>query len=161
MQGARRGPWWLPRASRATPQTPLSLPTLRDRGDFPSCRVVASLLGHYPTASAPPCLRGNLPRSRPREILRQAPKAARLTARRSAASAAGAAAAGSRGCTVLRRRRGARSIGGACLHQRHALIVRQQLHVGPPLREFLIGDARLRAQQQKIVRRTEPRAPHS
>src|SRR3981189_3629672 len=50
-----------------------SLPTLRDRADFPSCGVVASLLGHYPTASAPPCLRGNLPRSRPREILRQAP----------------------------------------------------------------------------------------
>src|SRR5882762_3233908 len=73
MQGARRRPWWLPRASRATPQTPLSLPTLRDRADFPSCGVVASLLGHYPIASAPPCLRGNLPRSRPREILRQAP----------------------------------------------------------------------------------------
>src|SRR6267154_2310439 len=67
MQGARRGPWWLPRASRATPQTPLSLPTLRDRADFPSCGVVASLLGAYPTASAPPCLRGNLPRSRPCE----------------------------------------------------------------------------------------------
>src|ERR1700687_3595587 len=75
MQGARRGPWWLPRASRATPQTPLSLPTLRDRADFPSCGVVASLLGAYPTASAPPCLRGNLPRSRPREILTQAPQA--------------------------------------------------------------------------------------
>src|SRR5258706_12777938 len=73
MQGARRGPWWLPRESRATPQTPLSLPTLRDRADFPSCGVVASLLGHYPIASAPPCLRGNLPRSRPRRILRQAP----------------------------------------------------------------------------------------
>src|SRR5229473_8068236 len=91
MQGARRRPWWLPRASRATPQTPhrtdpltrhgttvaheqTALPTLRDRADFPSCGVVASLLGHYPTASAPPCLRGNLPRSRPREILRQAPR---------------------------------------------------------------------------------------
>src|SRR5260370_38461542 len=73
MQGARRGPWWVPRASRATPQTPLSLPTLRDRADFPSCGVVASLLGTYPTSSAPPCLRGNLPRSRPRRILRQAP----------------------------------------------------------------------------------------
>src|ERR1700676_2417815 len=73
MQGARRRPWWVPPASRATPQTPLSLPTLRDRADFPSCGVVASLLGIYPTASAPPCLRGNLPRSRPREILRQAP----------------------------------------------------------------------------------------
>src|SRR5258708_8667593 len=59
--------------SRATPQTPLSLPTLRDRADFPSCGVVASLLGHYPTAAAPPCLRGNLPRSRPRRVLRQAP----------------------------------------------------------------------------------------
>src|SRR5882762_9707336 len=76
MQGARRRPWWLRRASRATPQTPLSLPTLRDRADFPSCGVVASLLGAYPTASAPPCLRGNLPRSRPREILRQAPGSA-------------------------------------------------------------------------------------
>src|ERR1700688_175197 len=115
MQGARRRPWWLPRASRATPQTPQrtdpparpntmvaleqsALPTLRDRADFPSCGVVlgapaprpvgpprsrrssrlpadlvASLLGIYPTSSAPPCLRGNLPRSRPREILRQAP----------------------------------------------------------------------------------------
>src|SRR5882672_3366415 len=77
------------RNSRATPQTPQrtdpparpntmvaleqsALPTLRDRADFPSCGVVASLLGHYPTASAPPCLRGNLPRSRPRRILRQA-----------------------------------------------------------------------------------------
>src|SRR6202030_3015830 len=56
----------------ATPQTPLFLTTRRDRADFPSCGVVASLLGHYPTASAPPCLRGNLPRSRPRGILRQA-----------------------------------------------------------------------------------------
>src|SRR5882672_5365420 len=74
MQGARRRPWWVPRASRATPQTPLSLPTLRDRADFPSCGVVASLLGYYPTSSAPPCLRGNLPRSRPRGILRQAPR---------------------------------------------------------------------------------------
>jgi len=78
MQGARRRPWWLPRASRATPQTPQrtdpparsnttvahqqsALPTLRDRADFPSCGVVASLLGIYPTSSAPPCLRGNLP----------------------------------------------------------------------------------------------------
>src|ERR1022692_176448 len=76
-----------------------SLPPLRTLADFPSCGVVlgapcaspcgpprsrrssrlpadlvASLLGHYPTASAPPCLRGNLPRSRPREILRQAPE---------------------------------------------------------------------------------------
>src|SRR5712675_977918 len=73
MQGARRRPWWVLWTSRATPQTPLSLPTLRDRADFPSCGVVASLLGTYPTASAPPCLRGNLPRSRPRRILRQAP----------------------------------------------------------------------------------------
>src|SRR6266436_9464296 len=78
MQGARRGPWWLPRASRATPQTPLSLPTLRDRADFPSCGVVASLLGIYPTSPAPPCLRGNLPRSRPRGILRQAPSLSSL-----------------------------------------------------------------------------------
>src|SRR6202030_108835 len=117
MQGARRRPWWLPWASRATPQTPQrtdpparpntmvaleqsALPTLRDdRADFPSCGVVlgapaprpvgpprsrrssrlpadlvASLLGTYPTASAPPCLRGNLPRSRPRRILIQAPR---------------------------------------------------------------------------------------
>src|SRR5258706_4285347 len=73
MQGARRRLWWLLGASRATPQTPLSLPTLRDRADFPSSIVVASLLGHYPTASAPPRLRGNLPRSRPRRRLRQAP----------------------------------------------------------------------------------------
>ncbi len=29
MQGARRRPWWLPRASRATPQTPLSLEAAR------------------------------------------------------------------------------------------------------------------------------------
>src|SRR5260370_19297330 len=72
---ARRAaqPVVVPRASRATPQTPLSLPTLRDRADFPSCGVVASLLGIYPTASAPPCLRGNLPRPRPRQILSQAP----------------------------------------------------------------------------------------
>src|SRR5260221_9433472 len=69
----------VPRASRATPQTPLSLPTLRDRADFPSCGVVASLLGAYPTASAPPCLRGNLPRSRPRRILRQAPETFKST----------------------------------------------------------------------------------
>src|SRR5229473_3901799 len=75
MQGARRRPWWLPRASRATPQTPhrtdpltrhgttvaheqTALPTLRDRADFPSCGVVASLLGYYPTSSAPPHLSG-------------------------------------------------------------------------------------------------------
>src|SRR5467141_3436871 len=90
MQGARPRPWWLPRASRATPQTPQrtdpparpntmvaleqsALPTLRDRADFPSCGVVASLLGIYPTASAPPPLSGNLPRSRPRRLLSQAP----------------------------------------------------------------------------------------
>jgi hypothetical protein len=75
MQGARRRPWWLPRASRATPQTPhrtdplarhgttvaheqTALPTLRDRADFPSCGVVASSLGLDPTASAPPHLSG-------------------------------------------------------------------------------------------------------
>src|SRR5260221_12489883 len=97
MQGARRRPWWLPRASRATPQTPQrteppappntmvaleqsALPTLRDRADFPSCGVVASSLGVGPTSSAPPCLRGNLPRSRPREILRQAPWLLAMTA---------------------------------------------------------------------------------
>ncbi len=47
---ARRAapPVVVPRASRATPQTPLSLPTLRDRADFPSCGVVASLLGIIP-----------------------------------------------------------------------------------------------------------------
>src|SRR5450631_4714694 len=50
------------------------LPTPRERADFPSFVVVASSLGLDPTASAPPRLRGNLPRSRPRRILRQAPK---------------------------------------------------------------------------------------
>src|ERR1700737_3100301 len=73
MQGARRRPWWAPRTSRATPQTPLSLPTLRERADFSSFVVVASLLELGPTASAPPRLRKNLPRSRPRGIPRQAP----------------------------------------------------------------------------------------
>src|ERR1700688_4547751 len=73
MQGAWRRPWRAPRTSRATPQTPLSLPTLRERADFPSFVVVASSLGLDPTASAPPRLRGNLPRSRLRGILRQAP----------------------------------------------------------------------------------------
>src|SRR5467141_3987290 len=73
MQGARRRPWWLPRASRATPQTPLSLPTLRDRADFPSCGVVASLLGIYPTASAPPHLSGKSAAVAATEIFRQAP----------------------------------------------------------------------------------------
>src|ERR1700730_6055146 len=90
MQGARRRPWWVPRTSRATPQTPQltdllaplnptvaheqsALPTLRERADFPSFVVVASLLGLDPTASAPPRLRKNLPRSRPRGILRQDP----------------------------------------------------------------------------------------
>src|SRR5450631_2347786 len=63
------------RSSRATPQTPLSQPTRRDQADFPSFIVVASLLGLDPTASAPPRLRGNLPRSRPRRMLRQAPRA--------------------------------------------------------------------------------------
>jgi hypothetical protein len=33
MQGARRRPWWIPRPSRATPQTPLAEPTLRERTD--------------------------------------------------------------------------------------------------------------------------------
>src|ERR1700730_8575401 len=83
--------------SRATPQTPQrtdpparsnttvahqqsALPTLRDRADFPSCGVVASSLGAYPTSSAPPCLRGNLPRSRPRGTLRQASKVLTLLA---------------------------------------------------------------------------------
>src|SRR5450631_4225579 len=61
------------RPSRATPQTPLSQPTRRERADFPSFVVVASSLGLDPTTSAPPRLRGNLPRSRPRRILRQAP----------------------------------------------------------------------------------------
>src|SRR5882762_3392665 len=87
----------VPRASRATPQTPhrtdplsrhgttvaheqTALPTLRDRADFPSSIVVASLLGPCPTASAPPRLRGNLPRSRPCEILRQAPRLKKVRA---------------------------------------------------------------------------------
>jgi len=56
MQGARRRPWRAPRTSRATPQTPLSQPTLRTLADFPSFIVVASLLGLRPTASAPPRL---------------------------------------------------------------------------------------------------------
>src|SRR5258706_2429428 len=73
MQGARRSPWWVPRASRATPQTPLTLPTLRTLANFASFVVVASLLGIYPTASAPPRLKRNLPRSRPRGMLGQAP----------------------------------------------------------------------------------------
>jgi cell division septation protein DedD len=76
MQGARRRPWRAPRSSRATPQTPLSQPTRRERADFPSFVVVASSLGLDPTTSAPPRLRGNLPRSRPRRILRQAPQPA-------------------------------------------------------------------------------------
>src|ERR1700676_3500842 len=80
MQGARRRRWRAPRTSRATPQTPLSLPTLRERADFPSFVVVASLLELGPTASAPPRLRQNLPRSRPREILRQAPAPASVEA---------------------------------------------------------------------------------
>ena len=46
MQGARRGPWLIPRASRATPQTPLPEPTLRERTDLPSFIVVASSLEH-------------------------------------------------------------------------------------------------------------------
>src|SRR5882724_9966365 len=45
MQGARRGPWLIPRPSRATPQTPLPEPTLRERTDLPSFVVVASSLG--------------------------------------------------------------------------------------------------------------------
>src|ERR1700731_3590409 len=73
MQGARRRPWFIPRASRATPQTPLAEPTLRERTDLPSFVVVASSLGAYPTSSAPPRLKANPSRSRPRGILRQAP----------------------------------------------------------------------------------------
>src|SRR5580693_9116753 len=76
MQGARRGPWWALRPSRATPQTPLTKPTLRDRADFASSVVVASSLGVDPTSSAPPRLKRNLPRSRPRGLLRQAPRLA-------------------------------------------------------------------------------------
>src|SRR5258708_3929611 len=99
MQGRPSSPIRWPRQSSKAAYEQRSLPTLRDRADFPSCGVVlgapaprpvgpprsrrssrlpadlvASLLGHYPTASAPPCLRGNLPRSQPRRILRQAPK---------------------------------------------------------------------------------------
>jgi len=48
------------------------LATLRDRADFPSCGVVASLLGSTQTSSAPPCLR-EICRVAPRRILRQAP----------------------------------------------------------------------------------------
>src|ERR1700720_1420727 len=99
MHGRPSAPIRWPRQSSKAAYGQRSLPTLRDRADFPSCGVVlgapaprpvgpprsrrssrlpadlvASLLGHYPTSSAPPCLRGNLPRSRPREILRQAPE---------------------------------------------------------------------------------------
>src|SRR5450755_2387701 len=73
MQGARRRPWLIPRTSRATPQTPLPEPTLRERTDLPSVVVVASSLGSNPTSSAPPRLKANPSRSRPRGILRQAP----------------------------------------------------------------------------------------
>jgi len=73
MQGARRRAWWAPRPSRATPQTPFFKPTLRDRANFASFVVVASSLGANPTSSAPPRLKRNLPRSRPRGIPRQAP----------------------------------------------------------------------------------------
>src|SRR5437660_1393102 len=73
MQGARRRPWLIPRPSRATPQTPLAEPTLRDRTDLPSFVVVASSLGLDPTTSAPPRLKANPSRSRPRGIPRQAP----------------------------------------------------------------------------------------
>ena len=59
LQGARRRPWWTPRTSRATPQTPLAEPTRRDRTDWPSFVVVASSLGSYPTSSAPPRLKAN------------------------------------------------------------------------------------------------------
>src|ERR1700722_3823065 len=76
MQGARRWAWLIPRPSRATPQTPLAEPTRRDRTDLPSLIVVASLLGIDPTASAPPRLKANPSRSRPRGILRQAPRPA-------------------------------------------------------------------------------------
>jgi len=64
MQGARRRPWWLPRASRATPQTPLSQPTLRDRADFPSCGVVASLLGYLPNCVGSALPEGEICRGR-------------------------------------------------------------------------------------------------
>src|SRR5208282_6669069 len=73
MQGARRRPWRALRPRRATPQTHVSRPTLRDRADFASSVVVASSLGVDPTTSAPPRLKRNLPRSRPRGLLRQAP----------------------------------------------------------------------------------------
>src|ERR1700716_550049 len=48
----------------------------------------------YPTSSAPPCLRGNLPRSRPRERLRQAPRLLAMTAVVGTSLLASVAAAG-------------------------------------------------------------------
>src|SRR5271168_1940464 len=71
-----REPRWLCKgadARRATPQTPLAEPTLRERTDLASFIVVASSLGAYPTSSAPPRLKPNPSRSRPRGILRQVP----------------------------------------------------------------------------------------
>jgi len=71
LQGARRRPWWVPRQAVQRRRAPLLQPF--GTGQISLMRRCRSLLGHYPTASAPPCLRGNLPRSRPRRILRQAP----------------------------------------------------------------------------------------
>src|SRR5271165_466081 len=72
MQGARRRPWLIPRPSRATPQTALAEPTLRDRTDLPSFIVSTPYLLD-PTASAPPRLKATPSRSRPPGMLRQAP----------------------------------------------------------------------------------------
>src|SRR5260370_24967396 len=66
----------MPRPSRAPPQTPLPEPTLRERTDLPSFVVVVSSLGSNPTSSAPPRLKANPSRSRPRGTLRQAPASA-------------------------------------------------------------------------------------
>src|SRR5271163_3986219 len=103
MQGARRGTWWVLRPNRATPQTPLTRPTLRDRADFASSIVVASLLGLDPTASAPPRLKPNPARSRPRGILRQAPGAqpARISAWRFLPTVKRAVPLASRSCAVM------------------------------------------------------------
>jgi len=58
MQGARRRPWWLPTGKPCNAADAPLLANPSDRADFPSCGVVASLLGTYPTSSAPPCPEG-------------------------------------------------------------------------------------------------------
>jgi len=62
MQGARRGPWWY-HGQAVQRRNVLSLPTLRDR-QISLMRRCRLLIGYRPNGVAPPCLRGNLPRSR-------------------------------------------------------------------------------------------------